>query len=90
MEFAEDYPNKPPVVKFVSPMFHPNSEQQQRLLPFNVSSVHRSEHDLHEHRCRLQPLTVGHAAGLQYMLMAAFAWTSCKTSGAPSTMWLQC
>jgi ubiquitin-conjugating enzyme E2 A len=24
MEFAEDYPNKPPVVKFVSPMFHPN------------------------------------------------------------------
>ncbi|KNC83866.1 ubiquitin-conjugating enzyme E2 A [Sphaeroforma arctica JP610] len=24
MEFSEDYPNKPPVVKFASAMFHPN------------------------------------------------------------------
>ncbi|KAL0721244.1 hypothetical protein Bca4012_035843 [Brassica carinata] len=24
MEFTEDYPNKPPVVRFVSRMFHPN------------------------------------------------------------------
>ncbi|KCV69278.1 ubiquitin-conjugating enzyme E2 A [Fonticula alba] len=24
MQFSEDYPNKPPVVKFVSQMFHPN------------------------------------------------------------------
>ena len=24
MEFADDFPNKPPKVKFVSPMFHPN------------------------------------------------------------------
>ena len=24
--FAEDYPNKPPIVHFVSKMFHPNSE----------------------------------------------------------------
>lgn len=26
MEFSEDYPNKAPVVKFRTPMFHPNSE----------------------------------------------------------------
>jgi hypothetical protein len=24
MQFSEDYPNKPPVVKFVSKLFHPN------------------------------------------------------------------
>lgn len=24
MEFSEDYPNKPPIVRFVSKMFHPN------------------------------------------------------------------
>ena len=26
LEFTEDYPNKPPSVKFVTRMFHPNSE----------------------------------------------------------------
>jgi hypothetical protein len=26
LEFSEDYPNKAPVVKFKSTMFHPNSE----------------------------------------------------------------
>lgn len=27
MEFSEEYPNKAPVVKFKSKMFHPNSKQ---------------------------------------------------------------
>jgi hypothetical protein len=31
LEFSEDYPNKAPVVKFKSTMFHPNSELQQAL-----------------------------------------------------------
>ena len=26
IEFSEEYPNKPPSVKFVSKMFHPNGE----------------------------------------------------------------
>ncbi len=29
LDFSEDYPNKAPVVKFKSTMFHPNSERQQ-------------------------------------------------------------
>lgn len=30
MEFSEDYPNKAPVVKFVTKMYHPNSESVPR------------------------------------------------------------
>ena len=26
IEFTEEYPNKPPTVRFVSKMFHPNGE----------------------------------------------------------------
>ncbi|GJU64852.1 ubiquitin-conjugating enzyme E2 2-like protein [Tanacetum coccineum] len=26
LNFSEDYPNKPPVMRFVSPMFHPNTD----------------------------------------------------------------
>jgi len=30
LEFSEDYPNKAPVVRFVSEMFHPNSKLNDR------------------------------------------------------------
>lgn len=31
IEFSEEYPNKPPTVRFVSRMFHPNGKQTQSL-----------------------------------------------------------
>jgi len=31
LQFTEDYPNKPPTVRFVSRMFHPNSEYKTTL-----------------------------------------------------------
>lgn len=31
LQFTEDYPNKPPTVRFVSRMFHPNSKLYEAL-----------------------------------------------------------
>lgn len=30
LQFTEDYPNKPPTVRFVSRMFHPNSKSESK------------------------------------------------------------
>ena len=34
LQFIEDYPNKPPTVRFVSRMFHPNSKISSSFLEF--------------------------------------------------------
>lgn len=88
MDFAEDYPNKPPVVKFVSPMFHPNSEHEPSIVFIALLSAQSDN-------CTVAVFVdcllahYGNAV-VQSIMMAASAWTSCKTSGAPSTMWPQC
>lgn len=32
LQFTEEYPNKPPTVRFVSRMFHPNSKLRERQI----------------------------------------------------------
>lgn len=32
IEFSEEYPNKPPTVRFVSRMFHPNGKMKHKCL----------------------------------------------------------
>ncbi|XP_069849874.1 ubiquitin-conjugating enzyme E2 B isoform X2 [Dipodomys merriami] len=40
IEFSEEYPNKPPTVRFLSKMFHPNDILQNRWSPtYDVSSI---------------------------------------------------
>lgn len=39
LEFTEEYPNKPPTVKFISFMFHPNGKFSHRFLPRVVRFV---------------------------------------------------
>lgn len=115
LEFSEDYPNKAPVVKFKSTMFHPNSELcvaavDQALYAAAALPSMQAAFCLHPSPVRarwflqqvlwathwLCPTTFACAcpclcpaclcALLQSTLMAASAWTSCKTSGAPSMM----
>ncbi|GFP99355.1 ubiquitin-conjugating enzyme e2 2 [Phtheirospermum japonicum] len=38
LQFTEDYPNKPPTVRFVSRMFHPNSKLMRRKI-FKIFSL---------------------------------------------------
>ena len=37
IQFSEEYPNKPPVVRFVSKMFHPNGECGYHITPTSIS-----------------------------------------------------
>lgn len=68
LEFSEEYPNKAPVVKFKSKMFHPNSA----ILPLiHLSFIYHVEVSKHtDERCVMQS-----------MRTAQYAWTSYKISG---------
>lgn len=46
LQFTEDYPNKAPTVRFVSKMFHPNSESNS--LPMLAAESRKAAH-LYEH-----------------------------------------
>lgn len=42
LEFSEEYPNKPPSVKFITPMYHPNSKFYyffKKLLVYNDGKI---------------------------------------------------
>lgn len=53
LQFTEDYPNKPPTVRFVSRMFHPNSKSIQQQLMFSVHDfikcMNEGSHAYHPH-----------------------------------------
>ena len=71
LQFSEEYPNKAPVVKFVSRMFHPNS------LFFSFSSSFAPLFIMaHQNPSQLS---------MQSTRTGASAWTSCRTCGARST-----
>ncbi|CAN6877014.1 unnamed protein product [Brassica oleracea] len=40
LQFSEDYPNKPPTVRFVSRMFHPNNETVDCKNALHLAVVH--------------------------------------------------
>lgn len=36
IEFSEEYPNKPPTVRFISKMFHPNGELLEIIMVIQI------------------------------------------------------
>ena len=72
IEFTEEYPNKPPTVRFVSKMFHPNGEQKQLGLPVFMTHYMFSSLDV----LSLPSLMTPHATctfGLPSLSLAVYA-----------------
>ena len=81
LEFSEDYPNKAPVVKFKTKLFHPNGEQRKRGVCVSVSGKLRYADLL----LLTPPPTPVPKNAVQSTRTAASAWTFSKISGPPST-----
>ena len=71
LEFTEEYPNKAPVVKFVSRMFHPNSLLLNQKSTRTRTLCNHLQQDMHKQSTRTE----------------ASASTSCRTCGARSMTW---
>lgn len=60
IEFTEEYPNKPPTVRFVSKMFHPNGNPFFVTVTFNAVFYIASSNELLQSSLLLFKLTVAH------------------------------
>lgn len=58
MEFTEEYPNKPPTVRFISKMFHPNGKLSHGIFPWEVypSFYQSSKYKFVAHRIKTRKL----------------------------------
>lgn len=81
LQFTEDYPNKPPTVRFVSRMFHPNSKS--RVGPFFLlftSWLIIMLAFISDRACWFEYH--------QFMQMEVSVWIFYKISGVPYMTWL--
>jgi hypothetical protein len=88
LQFTEDYPNKPPTVRFVSRMFHPNSNLSPYLFCWSPHHPLSFVHVNINIRFDCQKLC-NNLLFMQYMLMEASAWISYRTSGVLYMMLLR-
>lgn len=87
MAFSEEYPNKAPVVRFKTAMFHPNSAWAWE--GGCASGRRLCMPQPHCHRIRVQRMA-SLRPSVQYMRTEAYAWISCRISGVPSMTCPQC
>lgn len=62
LQFTEDYPNKPPTVRFVSRMFHPNSELENHF-DISLCFIANTFHHINSHLKFLFPIWSVYADG---------------------------
>ncbi len=105
IEFTEEYPNKPPNVRFVSKMFHPNGMPVIPLLFIALTtrfaslppslSLSLPSLYIQSISLSLSPFIHSHFSShislslSQYMLMVVFVLIYYRTDGVPHTMYRQ-
>lgn len=88
VEFTEEYPNKPPTVRFTSKMFHPNGKNPNLLLTFRRQFVFRLSF---KEKKQAFVSTTNHALLLsfQFTQMEAYVSIFCKIAGVRLTTFHQ-